>query len=179
MCMCVYQLQSLQESIGFLEIWILYRHSITNMCVCVCVCECYKSKHACQPCASLAMAAFPETQLECAYGYTWRDTIVWNQRQEVERACLKLTLILQADKTDISCSLIATPSKFRKVLAHIWTDTLGGFLCALRNIGSSVMDLNMYPNLKNYTNISALWIPLKTNDYMITSCLMWHMSVFT
>ena len=55
------------------------------------------------------MAAFPETQLERSYGYTWLDTIVWNQRQEVERACLKLTLILQADKTDISCSLIATP----------------------------------------------------------------------
>lgn len=67
------------------------------------------SKWACQPCTSLAMAAFPETQLERSYGYTWLDTIVWNQRQEVERARLKLTLILQADKTAISCSLIATP----------------------------------------------------------------------
>lgn len=82
------------------------------MCVCArdreSVFKCV-SKWACQPCTSLAMAAFPETQLERSYGYTWLDTIVWNQRQEVERARLKLTLILQADKTAISCSLIATP----------------------------------------------------------------------
>lgn len=87
----------------------LVQRFLAGMCLCcVCESECM-SKCSCQPCASLAMAAFPETQLERSCRYTWLDTIVWNQRQEVERARLKLTLMLQADKTDISCSLIETP----------------------------------------------------------------------